>query len=115
MSLYLVTPVPHDDHDMLGVEAGHRREDVPQKRPTTHAVKDFGGRRLHPSALTGGEDDDDGRARAIHDGVCSPSGVRSRRHDTGRTGVSVPHRPDRRQRLGGREVTDAAYEVNSAL
>src|SRR5450759_720152 len=50
-------------HAMAAARGGHR---MPKEGAPPDHVQDFGGGRLHPGALSSGEDDDGGRAGCSH-------------------------------------------------
>jgi hypothetical protein len=94
MGDHTVATVAHDDDGVLGVEGGDGGEDVADEGATCHLVEDLRGRRPHSRSLTGGKDDDGGRARAAHEGGCSPDcGGRGVAHDTCRSPALARPRP----------------------
>ena len=67
--------VPDDDGEVLGGDLAGGGHGVPEEAPAADVVEDLGGRRPHPGALAGGEDDHGSRGGCSHARALQESAV----------------------------------------
>jgi hypothetical protein len=75
-----ITSVPDHDGQVLGIDPPSGGDRMAEQRAPPDRVQDLGGGRLHPGALTCGEDYDSGRAGRGHADALLRVGVDADRH-----------------------------------